>query len=105
LRGVDVIVHVLGGSSAPGGGYAALDENDGSRPKHPSHWRRGLLETQARITQAASKSSWIRWAEFRSGDPPSPQKSPISSRFWRHRERRRSPGASSWSTEVRFRRC
>jgi NAD(P)-dependent dehydrogenase (short-subunit alcohol dehydrogenase family) len=26
LGGVDVIVHVLGGSSAPGGGYAALDE-------------------------------------------------------------------------------
>lgn len=27
LGGVDVIVHVLGGSSAPGGGYAALDED------------------------------------------------------------------------------
>lgn len=27
LGGVDVIVHVLGGSSAPGGGYAALDDD------------------------------------------------------------------------------
>jgi NAD(P)-dependent dehydrogenase (short-subunit alcohol dehydrogenase family) len=26
LGGVDVVIHVLGGSSAPGGGYAALDE-------------------------------------------------------------------------------
>lgn len=28
LGGVDVIVHVLGGSSAPGGGFAALDESE-----------------------------------------------------------------------------
>jgi NAD(P)-dependent dehydrogenase (short-subunit alcohol dehydrogenase family) len=33
LGGVDVIVHVLGGSSAPGGGFAALDEE---------HWQREL---------------------------------------------------------------
>lgn len=26
LGGVDIIVHVLGGSSAPGGGFAALDD-------------------------------------------------------------------------------
>jgi len=28
LAGVDIIVHVVGGSSAPGGGYAALDDNE-----------------------------------------------------------------------------
>src|SRR5881394_3993146 len=28
LGGVDVIVHVLGGSSAPAGGFAALDETE-----------------------------------------------------------------------------
>ncbi|HBK47205.1 MAG TPA: short-chain dehydrogenase, partial [Xanthomonadaceae bacterium] len=26
LGGVDIVVHVLGGSSAPGGGFAALDD-------------------------------------------------------------------------------
>lgn len=31
LGGVDVIVHVLGGSSAPGGGFAALDEEQWQR--------------------------------------------------------------------------
>jgi NAD(P)-dependent dehydrogenase (short-subunit alcohol dehydrogenase family) len=31
LGGVDVIVHVLGGSSAPGGGYAALGEDEWQR--------------------------------------------------------------------------
>ncbi|WP_459614261.1 SDR family oxidoreductase [Bordetella sp. 2513F-2] len=31
LGGVDVIVHVLGGSSAPGGGFAALDEDEWQR--------------------------------------------------------------------------
>jgi NAD(P)-dependent dehydrogenase (short-subunit alcohol dehydrogenase family) len=28
LRGIDVVVDVLGGSSAPGGGFAALDDNE-----------------------------------------------------------------------------
>ncbi|WP_285424763.1 SDR family oxidoreductase [Pseudomonas sp. efr-133-TYG-103a] len=31
LGGVDVIIHVLGGSSAPGGGFAALDEEQWQR--------------------------------------------------------------------------
>jgi NAD(P)-dependent dehydrogenase (short-subunit alcohol dehydrogenase family) len=31
LGGVDIIVHVLGGSSAPGGGFAALDEDEWQR--------------------------------------------------------------------------
>jgi NAD(P)-dependent dehydrogenase (short-subunit alcohol dehydrogenase family) len=31
--GLDIIVHVVGGSSAPAGGFAALDENE---------WRRAL---------------------------------------------------------------
>jgi NAD(P)-dependent dehydrogenase (short-subunit alcohol dehydrogenase family) len=31
LGGVDIVVHVLGGSSAPAGGFAALDESDWSR--------------------------------------------------------------------------
>lgn len=31
LGGVDVIVHVVGGSSAPGGGFAALDDAEWSR--------------------------------------------------------------------------
>lgn len=31
LGGVDVIVHVLGGSSAPGGGFAALDDDEWNR--------------------------------------------------------------------------
>lgn len=31
LGGVDIIVHVLGGSSAPGGGFAALDEDEWHR--------------------------------------------------------------------------
>ncbi|MDX3905598.1 MAG: SDR family oxidoreductase [Pigmentiphaga sp.] len=31
LGGVDIIVHVLGGSSAPGGGFAALGEDDWQR--------------------------------------------------------------------------
>lgn len=31
LGGVDIIVHVLGGSSAPGGGFAALDEEQWQR--------------------------------------------------------------------------
>ncbi len=33
LGGVDIMIHVLGGSSAPGGGFAALDEE---------HWQREL---------------------------------------------------------------
>src|SRR3954462_14822267 len=28
LGGVDIIVHVVGGSSAPAGGFAALDDNE-----------------------------------------------------------------------------
>lgn len=28
LGGVDIVIHVLGGSSAPGGGYASLDETE-----------------------------------------------------------------------------
>jgi NAD(P)-dependent dehydrogenase (short-subunit alcohol dehydrogenase family) len=31
LRGVDIIVHVLGGSSAPAGGFAVLDDNEWHR--------------------------------------------------------------------------
>jgi NAD(P)-dependent dehydrogenase (short-subunit alcohol dehydrogenase family) len=31
LRGIDVLVHVLGGSSAPGGGFAALDDTEWSK--------------------------------------------------------------------------
>jgi NAD(P)-dependent dehydrogenase (short-subunit alcohol dehydrogenase family) len=31
LRGVDVIVHVVGGSSAPAGGFAALDDGEWQR--------------------------------------------------------------------------
>ena len=31
LGGVDIVVHVLGGSSAPGGGFAALDEEQWQR--------------------------------------------------------------------------
>ncbi|CEP35266.1 Short chain dehydrogenase [Halomonas sp. R57-5] len=31
LGGVDIIVHVLGGSSAPGGGFAALGEEEWQR--------------------------------------------------------------------------
>jgi NAD(P)-dependent dehydrogenase (short-subunit alcohol dehydrogenase family) len=31
LGGVDIIVHVVGGSSAPAGGYAVLDDNEWSR--------------------------------------------------------------------------
>ena len=31
LGGVDIIVHVVGGSSAPGGGYAALDDGEWCR--------------------------------------------------------------------------
>ena len=31
LGGVDIIVHMLGGSSAPGGGYRALHDSDWSR--------------------------------------------------------------------------
>ena len=31
LGGVDIIIHVLGGSSAPGGGFAALDEEQWQR--------------------------------------------------------------------------
>lgn len=34
LGGVDIIVHVLGGSSAPGGGFAALDEAQWQRELH-----------------------------------------------------------------------
>ena len=33
LGGVDIVVHMLGGSSAPAGGYAALDDDE---------WRREL---------------------------------------------------------------
>jgi NAD(P)-dependent dehydrogenase (short-subunit alcohol dehydrogenase family) len=33
LHGVDIIVHVVGGSSAPGGGFAALDDD---------HWHRAF---------------------------------------------------------------
>lgn len=31
LGGIDIVVHVLGGSSAPGGGYSALDDNEWSK--------------------------------------------------------------------------
>lgn len=31
LGGVDIVVHVLGGSSAPGGGFAALDDDEWQR--------------------------------------------------------------------------
>jgi NAD(P)-dependent dehydrogenase (short-subunit alcohol dehydrogenase family) len=31
LGGIDIVVHVVGGSSAPGGGFAALDENEWQR--------------------------------------------------------------------------
>jgi NAD(P)-dependent dehydrogenase (short-subunit alcohol dehydrogenase family) len=31
LSGIDVLVHVLGGSSAPGGGFAALDDTEWSK--------------------------------------------------------------------------
>jgi NAD(P)-dependent dehydrogenase (short-subunit alcohol dehydrogenase family) len=31
LRGIDIIVHVVGGSSAPGGGFAALDDGEWKR--------------------------------------------------------------------------
>ena len=31
LGGVDIVVHVVGGSSAPGGGFAALDDDEWSR--------------------------------------------------------------------------
>jgi NAD(P)-dependent dehydrogenase (short-subunit alcohol dehydrogenase family) len=33
LGGIDIIIHVIGGSSAPGGGFAALDDD---------HWRRAF---------------------------------------------------------------
>jgi len=33
LGGIDIIIHVVGGSSAPGGGFAALDDD---------HWRRAF---------------------------------------------------------------
>ena len=29
LGGIDIIVHVVGGSSAPGGGFAVLDDTSG----------------------------------------------------------------------------
>src|SRR5258708_28753780 len=31
LGGIDIVVHVVGGSSAPGGGFAVLDENEWHR--------------------------------------------------------------------------
>lgn len=31
LGGIDIIVHVVGGSSAPGGGFAALDDDEWNR--------------------------------------------------------------------------
>jgi NAD(P)-dependent dehydrogenase (short-subunit alcohol dehydrogenase family) len=34
LGGVDIIVHMLGGSSAPGGGFAALGDDEWSRELH-----------------------------------------------------------------------
>jgi len=43
LGGIDIIVHVVGGSSAPGGGFAALDEASGTArsiktSSRPSDW-------------------------------------------------------------------
>jgi len=44
LDGVDIIVHVVGGSSAPAGGFAALDDKQ---------WQRASTRTCSR------RSGWI----------------------------------------------
>jgi hypothetical protein len=64
---------------------------DGSRPRLRSPWPNGLPLRPAPTMRAASRSSWIRWAAFRSGARPSRSKSRASSHFSRRRARRRSP--------------
>ena len=48
LGGIDIVVHVVGGSSAPGGGFAALDDRNPSNP-------RGLVNLLFRYLPTASR--------------------------------------------------
>src|SRR5712691_5936765 len=54
LGGVDVLVHVLGGSSAPAGGFAVLDDEE---------WRRAL-DLDRKSTRLNSSHSQISYAVF-----------------------------------------
>src|ERR1043166_3269587 len=80
LGGIDIIVDVLGGSAAPAGGFAALDNE--------AWWNelnRNLLTVARRkrapARKAAGRSSCRGWAAFLSAGQPSPRKSPTSSPF------------------------
>lgn len=63
--GVDIMIHVLGGSSAPGGGFAALDEE---------HWQQELslnLLPAVRLDRALLPECWRARKGLLSTSPPS----------------------------------
>src|SRR5260221_9264506 len=58
LGGADIVVHVVGGSSAPAGGFAVLDDREGSQSTGDSRrqrlWKTAAAEAQPLRVQIVS---------------------------------------------------
>jgi NAD(P)-dependent dehydrogenase (short-subunit alcohol dehydrogenase family) len=72
LGGIDIMVHVVGGSSAPVGGFAVLDDDEWHRaldPKRRSHTRPRRLRSRptARACRKRSARRASAWSGFRQG--------------------------------------
>jgi len=60
LGGIDIVVNVLGGSSAPGGGFAALDDTEWSKELNQNLMPAVRIASRlkpVRTTRVASRSS------------------------------------------------
>lgn len=57
LGGIDILVNVLGGSTAPGGGFAVLSDDEWRRERRRRIWPSASPRRQVLTTRAASRSS------------------------------------------------